>query len=145
MTGGNAMESLAKVPGAQGALSNTNVDFFGPAYSVRKADELLSWLQNRSGMTPEEKDRAMLMFQNHDADPVGRWTMVGNNPGTGGTIPQGGSTLAEQVRVLGGENTVHNCYGNGGVKCEKFWNDSPEKRPVSQPARPELLKIPVTP
>jgi filamentous hemagglutinin len=140
MTIGNAMESLAKEPGAQGTLSNTTVNFYGPAYNAQQADELLSWLQNRSSMTPEEKARTMLMFQNHNADPVGSLPLVGNNPGTGGTLPQGSSRLREQIRaVTGQKDTVHNCYGAGDEACRQFWRDSPNQQPVLQPARPELL------
>lgn len=140
MTIGNAMESLAKESGAQGILSNTTVNFYGPAYNARQADELLSWLQNRTDMTPEEKDKAMLMFQNHSADPVGGASVVGNNPGTGGTIPQNSGRLVEQARaLLGQRDTVHNCYGSAPGKCMEFWSDSLDKKPILQPAQPALL------
>lgn len=142
MTVGNAMESLAKEPGAKGSLSNTTVNFFGPAFSAEKGDKLLSFLQNRDGMTPEQQDKAMLMFQNHAADPVGGWFLVGGNPGTGGTIPSDSSSLLESIRAgTGQKTTVHNCYGSGDSlgACEKFWQDT-DGKPVSQPARPNLLK-----
>jgi hypothetical protein len=38
MTIGNAMESIAKMPGADGILAGTTVSFFGPAYKAAKAD-----------------------------------------------------------------------------------------------------------
>lgn len=141
MTVGNAMESLARETGANGSLGNTSINFFGPAYNAQKADELLAWLQNRGGMTSEEKGRAILMFQNHIADPVGGLPLVGNNPGTGGTVPPGSSALVEKVRAVAGQKiTVHNCYGAGDPDgaCQKFWRDTGGS-PVSQPARPELL------
>jgi len=97
-------------------------------------------------MSPEEKAKAMLMFQNHDADPVGSWPVVGNNAGTGGTIPQGSNILLEQLRaVTGQENTVHNCYGSGNVKCKPFWGDNETRKPIAKPARPELLNQGATP
>lgn len=140
MTVGNAMASLTKDPQAQGVLNKTNVNFYGPAYNVRQADELLAWLQNRDSMSPEEKNKAMLMFQNHNADPVGSWPVVGNNAGTGGTIPQGSNILLEQLRAVAGqENTVHNCYGGRNPNCDSFWNDSPTNKPEAKPARPELI------
>ncbi|WP_404549502.1 hypothetical protein, partial [Dyella jejuensis] len=37
MTIGNAMESIARMSGSQGILSNTTVGFFGPAYNAAKA------------------------------------------------------------------------------------------------------------
>jgi filamentous hemagglutinin len=141
MTVGNAMTSLTKEPAAQGTLNKTTVNFYGPAYNVRQADELLAWLQNRDSMSPEEKNKAMLMFQNHDADPVGSWPVVGNNAGTGGSIPDGSNILLEQIKaVTGQENTVHNCYGAGSKDgaCVNFWKDTGGK-PVSLPARPDLL------
>ncbi len=81
------------------------------------------------------------MFQNHDADPVGSWPVVGNNAGTGGSIPEGSNILLEQIKaVTGQENTVHNCYGAGSKDgaCVNFWKDTGGK-PVSLPARPNLL------
>ncbi len=140
MTVGNAMTSLTKEPAAQGTLSKTTVNFYGPAYNVRHADELLAWLQNRDSMSPEEKNKAMLMFQNHDVDPVGSWSVVGNNAGTGGSIPHGSNILLEQIKaVTGQENTVHNCYGSGDAKCNPFWGDNKIRKPIAKPARPELL------
>ena len=146
MTVGNALESLANDSNTKGALSNTSVNFYGPAYSVKKADDLMSWLQNRSSMPSEDKNKAMLLFQNHNADPVGGWSVIGSNPGTAGTIPPGSSTFVEQIRaVTGQKTTVHNCYGSGGKACEQFWNDSPNNKPISLPALPENLAPRVKP
>lgn len=72
MTVGNAMESIIKMPGSQGALNSTTISFFGPAYNVSEADALLSYLQNRSAVGDAGQREAMVLtWQNHIADPVG--------------------------------------------------------------------------
>jgi len=109
MTIGNAMESLENSPDAKGSLSHATVNFFGPAYNAAQADILLSGLQNRSSMPKEMQSEMVLKYQNHIADPVGRF--VGNNPPTGGTVPQDRSVLIEMVRAATGQiDTSHNLY-----------------------------------
>ncbi|OLG52317.1 hypothetical protein BXO8_00470, partial [Xanthomonas oryzae pv. oryzae] len=116
MTDGNAEESIAKMPDAPGLLSKTTVSFFGPAYNAKKADDILSFLQNRE--VQGDPESMVLTLQNHMADPVGR--LIGGNPATGGTIPEGSNFMLEILRALGGSGTSHNCYGIGG----KFNSDS---------------------
>jgi len=137
LTIGSALESLDRQPENQGILSKTNVHFFGPAYSANTADGLLSNLQNREAITDlEKKNEMVLRMQNHNADPVGGYFVVGNNPGTGGTIPEGSNSMKEAINALGGDFTVHNCYGNStNDECRKFWNDSLGNRPQSKPVR----------
>ncbi len=132
MTTGNALESLQNQANTQSGLSGTTINFFCPAYNAEKADGILSILQNRDGvLDPKKQNEMVLQMQNHFADPVGR--LIGNNPGTGGTIPEGSSTLVEAIRVLGGEITVHNCYGKSeNDACRERWNDSPNNQPVLQ-------------
>jgi filamentous hemagglutinin len=134
MTIGNALESVQNQPNAQGTLGGTTINFYGAAYNAEKADNILSDLQNRDAVTDVSKLNGMVIqTETHQADPVGR--IIGGNPATGGTIPEGSSTAKEAVTVLGGENTVHNCYGAGGEDCEKFWSGSPNNQPVLQPVK----------
>ncbi|WP_133264757.1 hypothetical protein [Xanthomonas oryzae] len=131
MTGGNAQESIAKMPDASGLLSKTTVSFFGPAYNAKKADVILSFLQNRDAQ--DDPDSMVLTLQNHMADPVGR--LIGGNPATGGTIPDGSSLIAEMMRaLLGGKDTSHNCYGAGyGPNCGRLWNDNNSHKAIFYP------------
>lgn len=124
MTIGNALESQSGVPNAQGSLSNTTVNFFGPAYNAQQADNLLGTLQDRQSLPGEQQSAAVLQFQNHVADPVGGW--IGKNPPTGGTIPDGSNPAREAVRaVTGQENTSHNCYGQSREDaCAILWKDT---------------------
>jgi len=124
MTIGNALESLGSVPNAQGALSNTTINFFGPAYNAQKADNLLDFLQGRQSLPAKQQPATVLQFQNHGADPVGGW--IGHNPPTGGTIPEGSSPAREIVRAGTGQPvTTHNCYGRSSERaCEGFWQDT---------------------
>lgn len=135
LTIGNAMESIAKMPGAGGLLSGTSVSFFGPAYNAAQADQLLSFLQDRSAISdPSQRQNMVLTLQNNIADPVGRF--IGGNPATGGTIPDGTTLLEQMIRAATGQpNTSHNCYGSpvGTSPCSKFWKDSPGEQAVSAP------------
>jgi len=134
ITIGNALESLQNQPDSQGSLSGTTINLYGPAYNAEKADAILSNLQNRDAlMSTEDKNNSVLNFMNHSADFVGGW--IGRNPDTGGSIPEGSNFVWEALRVIGGENTVHNCYGNGGNKCENLWQDSPNNNPILQPVK----------
>ncbi|WP_255423604.1 hemagglutinin repeat-containing protein [Xanthomonas sp. GW] len=130
MTVGNAMESIAKITGSSGVLSNTTISFFGPAYNAEKADGVLSGLQNRDMQF--DPQAMVLTLQNHIADPVGR--LIGGNPATGGTIPEGSSWISEVKRALGGQGTSHNCYGSGSdSRCSQLWNGNETNRPTSYP------------
>jgi filamentous hemagglutinin len=136
MTTGNAMESLVRDQANVGLLGDTSMNFFGAAYGVNKADTLLGILQDRTKITSaEQRDGLILQYQNHDFDPVARTPGVGFNPGTGGNIPDGSNRLWEWLKVFGAENTVHNCYANGGEACRKYWSHSPT-------GKPEFVKVP---
>jgi len=115
MTTGNALESIRNQGNSIGSLSNTTINFFGPAYNAAKADTLLSNLQNRD---PLRNDIA-LKLENHSADFVGR--VLGGNPATGGVIPEGSSLLSEIFNIFSGKETVHSCYGNASADCRKYW------------------------
>ncbi|AMP13302.1 hemagglutinin repeat-containing protein [Collimonas pratensis] len=136
MTVGNAMESMQNQPGAQGSLSDTLVHFYGPAYNAVKADNILGNLQNRDAISDStQKNNMVLTYENNIADPVGR--LIGGNPATGGTIPDGSSILFQALRAATGQPvTSHNCYGaSGSESCGKFWQDSPTMTPVPQAVR----------
>lgn len=139
MTVGNAMESMMNTPDATGSLSNTSVNFFGAAYSVYKADELLGKLQNRDAVSdPATRDKMVLQYQIHQNDPVGVSIFVGNNPGTGGVIPPESSKLKEFINVFSGDTTVHSCYGDGAAEsCTRYWTNSPDSRPTFVPVTPK--------
>ncbi|MDR2239545.1 MAG: hypothetical protein LBE33_03815 [Zoogloeaceae bacterium] len=119
MTSGNALETLNAQDNAQGILSGTTVYFFGSPYNVQKADGLLSVLQNRP--EGEAGQSMVLQYQNHAADPIG--ILLGRNPATGGTIPEGSNVLWEMLRAATGQaNTSHNSYGIGNNEAREFWN-----------------------
>ncbi|WP_129215655.1 hypothetical protein ABQX27_021330 [Xanthomonas oryzae pv. oryzae] len=66
------------------------------------------------------------------ADPVGR--LIGGNPATGGTIPEGSNFMLEILRALGGSGTSHNCYGIGSNdRCRDLWMNNDSHRPISYP------------
>jgi filamentous hemagglutinin len=138
MTIGNAMTAIAKTPGAEGILSGTTLSFFGPAYNAGKADQILGLLQDRNAISDAKKRQEMVLtLQNHIADPVGRF--VGGNPATGGTIPDGSTTIREMIRAgTGQKDTSHNCYGSSkDAACGNFWRDVPIRMPISVPVSGE--------
>ncbi|PIB62983.1 hemagglutinin repeat-containing protein [Pseudomonas sp. 2822-17] len=138
MTTGNAMDSLARDPSNIGVLGDTSMNFFGAAYGVQKADTLLGVLQDRSTFSSEaQREKMALQYQNHDFDPVARTPGVGFNPGTGGNIPDGSNPVWEWLKVFGAESTVHNCYGNGGEACRKYWTSSPTGKPEFVKVKPQ--------
>ena len=132
LTIGNALDSMTNQPSSQGSLSGTTINFFGPAQNVSNADRTLSGLQNRPAMTPDQQTDATIKYQSHMADPVGG--IIGLNPSTGGTLPQGSSRIGQAARAATGqENTPHNCYGNSRAeRCRDFWQDG--RRPLLSPA-----------
>lgn len=135
MTIGNAMESIAKMPGAEGILSGTTVSFFGPAYNAAKADQILGFLQDRNAISdPAQRQEMVLTLQNHIADPIGR--LIGGNPATGGTIPEGSTSLWEMIRAgTGQKDTSHNCYGvpSSDSNCGAMWKSLPLNQAITYP------------
>ncbi len=148
LTIGNALDSIATQPNAQGSLSNTTINFFGPAQNVLNADEQLSYLQNRDAATNlDTKNNMVIHYMNNAADPVG--TYIGGNAPTGGTIPQtepitttivsgipvsnANTNLNEMVRAGTGQaNTSHNSYGNAKQESlDSFWGGkTPNLTPI---------------
>jgi filamentous hemagglutinin len=137
ITTGNALESIRNQQNSEGILSGTTINFYGPAYKAEIADRILSNLQNRTAVSdPAKQNDMVLQMQNHIADMVGR--IIGGNPGTGGTIPEGSSEVQEAIHVLGGETTVHNCYGiSKNPNCFDFWDGGFSRL---QPSRTSRVK-----
>lgn len=107
LTVANAMDSLANDPNGKGSLSQTTINFFGPAQNVANADETLSYLQNRDSITDiDTKNSMVINYEAHMADPVARF--VGWNDATGGKIPQNEPIVIQTVSgfPLSNENTV---------------------------------------
>ncbi len=131
LTTGNALEYLNSLgDSATGALTNTTINLYGSAYNALQADNLLAPLQNRDTVTDVNLLNSMVIHQQtHQADFVGY--LVGGNPPTGGTIPPESSFMQETLRILGGANTVHSCYGSGKDGCSDLWNGTlPTLTPV---------------
>ena len=129
----NALEFKANEANSSGSASNTTVNFYGPAANAIATDQTLSVLQNRSSVSdPQSQQDMVLKLQNHSNDPIG--TIIGNNPGTGGTIPQGSDIFTEAMKAITGEKfTTHNCYGGGASgDCNKYWNNGNQLFPVNQ-------------
>lgn len=106
----NAMDSIENSPNAQGSLSQTTINFFGPAQNVANADETLSYLQNRDAIDNiDVKNSMVINYQAHMADPVS--SVAGMNKPTGGSIPSDSLMIREMARAATGqENTSHNLY-----------------------------------
>ena len=132
LTTGNALEYLNSLgDSATGALTNTTINLYGSAYNALKADSLLAPLQNRDTVTDVNLLNSMVIHQQtHQADFVGY--LVGGNPATGGTIPEGSSFMQETLRILGGANTAHSCYGSpDSSRCTSLWDNA---LPIYKPA-----------
>ena len=134
MTIGNALESIASsLKDDKEPLSQTTVTFFGPAYNANKADSILSKLQGRDFKDSSVRDDFVLQLHTHYLDPVA--TQTGKNPSTGGTMPIGNNEFVERLKVMFGDNTAHNCYGNAGIACGGYWDGK-----VSLPVKVNILK-----
>lgn len=135
MTIGNAMEALLAQTDSNGELSNTTINFFGPAYNAIKADGILSLLQGREAVSDTATYNDMILkMQNHYADSVG--VLIGHNSTTGGVVPADSSRIFEMFNVIFGKNTSHNCYELRPVDCAKYWTDSPSGFPNFGPVTP---------
>lgn len=116
--------------GAAGDLAGTRLRFVGSAYNAERADNILGPLQGRNTITDVDVLNSMVVQQQtHEIDFVGR--ILGRNPSTGGSIPEGSSFLQETLNIFDGAHTVHSCYGLGADKCFTRWNYKyPEYVPV---------------
>jgi filamentous hemagglutinin len=136
----NAMNSYLKERG-YGSAPGLQVNFFGAAQNVYNADQTLADLQGRDSWAPEKQDEASLVnnYQANEHDPVS-W-LIGGNPSNGGTNSQNATgvigffvNIYENLKVLVGDNTSHNSYGDCGLNnnkqqvCRDYWQDSPERK-----------------
>ncbi|WP_171962503.1 two-partner secretion domain-containing protein [Bordetella trematum] len=113
MTVGNALESMSQ-GGGQGSLTNTDINFYGPAYSAQKAAELLYQLSGSA------KDHVAL--QNHADDFVG--SILGGNPATHSQRPSDSNKVKEWIRMFSNPDTVHSCYGAAGKACTDRYGEA---------------------
>jgi len=113
MTMGNGLESLTR-EGANGTLTGTDINMYGPAYNAQKAANMLYGLSN--GL----KDYVNL--QNHADDFVG--IFIGGNAETYGKRPDGSNKLLEGVRIFTKKENVHNCYQKGNDGCYKKYGEA---------------------
>ncbi|WP_265294345.1 hemagglutinin repeat-containing protein [Pseudomonas aeruginosa] len=113
MTVGNAMGSLIN-DGDSGILANTDINFYGPAFSAQRAADLLYQL---SGGTKD-----LVNLQNHKDDFVG--SILGGNPATHSLRPDSSNKVKEWIRMFSSPNTVHSCYGFAGRECTDRYNDA---------------------
>ncbi|HEJ1943237.1 TPA: hemagglutinin repeat-containing protein [Pseudomonas aeruginosa] len=113
MTVGNAMGSLIN-DGDSGILANTDINFYGPAFSAQRAADLLYQL---SGGTKD-----LVNLQNHKDDFVG--SILGGNPATHSLRPDSSNKVKEWIRMFSSPNTVHSCYGRPGEDCTSRYGDA---------------------
>jgi filamentous hemagglutinin len=129
MTVGNALTAVQEQGSAGG---KTNVNLFGSAYNAQDAANTVNQLTNGQGQVTS---------QVHQDDFVG--TALGGNAATGGTTPTGRSTLQEWIKMVGGDSTAHNNYGDGkdekGIK--DYWGGV---KPLPQPVKPTNV-LPTSP
>jgi filamentous hemagglutinin len=96
-------------------------------------------LQDRNTIADSTQRQNMVLTpQNNIADPVGR--LIGGNPPTDGTIPDGTTLLEQMLRAATGQkDTSHNCYGNPMApnNCGGFWMNSPDKKAITLPVNME--------
>ena len=129
MTVGNALTAVQEQGGTGG---KTNVNLFGSAYSAQDAANTVNQITNGAGKVTS---------QVHKDDFIGK--VLGGNAATGGTTPSGSSTLQEWIKILGGDSTSHNNYGDGRAvpdgqgatksDIDKYWGGT---KPVPQTIRP---------
>jgi len=112
MTIGNSLESLMR-DGANGILTGTDINLYGPAYSAQNTANMLYGLSN--GV------KNYVSLQNHADDFVG--VLIGGNPATYSTRPEGGNKLSEGVRMFTKDRSVHNCYQKGSDSCRERYGE----------------------
>ncbi|MGY0400027.1 MAG: hemagglutinin repeat-containing protein, partial [Ostreibacterium sp.] len=129
LTAANALSVLKKAPHSAGHYPNIGINMVGPAANVKNTDSTLASLQGRDGVSEQQKSKMSIHYQTHKDDFVG--TIIGGNKPTGGRTPKKSNMLKQWLHILGGEFTVHNCYGQGEDGCRKYWKGSiPEWKPI---------------
>jgi len=116
MTIGNALRSLDR-KGNEGMLSNTRINFYGPAFNALNAANMLNRLSNGN--------QTGVNLENHQYDFVGSWPLIlGGNPASNFDIPEGSNGFKELINMFGNYATVHSCYGSGRLGCEPKYGPS---------------------
>lgn len=123
MTIENALTSLNLEEYAVGILSATTISLFGPAANAAHVDEKLAALQGRDAIEDAAQQEAMkVKLESHVADPISR--LIGGNPATGGTLPDGMNLMTAWIQSVIGIDTPHNCYGkDSNFNCRQYWPD----------------------
>jgi len=124
LTIGNALEALNSMDNIQAPLSNTTVKLVGSAYNAQDAANSLN---NLSGGA-----QTAVQLQVHADDFVGR--LLGGNPATYGSTPEGSSLIKEWIHMFGDSPTVHSCYGDASKACiKKYGEPITVNVPANQP------------
>ncbi len=98
-------------------LSGTDMKMVGPAADVENADNKLNQLQGL-GEKRTSSERS-IRVENHKADLVGNWWIVGNNPDSGlDTNVHNKGRIRTILDIFSDTSTSsHNCYGLGQDRC----------------------------
>ncbi|UNF54645.1 filamentous hemagglutinin [Bartonella krasnovii] len=123
MTLGNMLNSF-KQEGVHGiANENTDINFYGPAFNVLSAVDLLRYLRDGKQTT--------IGFDGHKYDFVSR--MIGGNGYTYETAPAGSNAWKEAWKMFTDPRNVHTCLGSVDDMCHKLYGTSHrEQRPLSK-------------
>ncbi|UNF47652.1 hemagglutinin repeat-containing protein [Bartonella krasnovii] len=114
MTLGNMLNSF-KQEGVHGiANENTDINFYGPAFNVLSAVDLLRYLRDGKQTT--------IGFDGHKYDFVSR--MIGGNGYTYETAPAGSNAWKEAWKMFTDPRNVHTCLGYAGDKCQRLYGSS---------------------
>ena len=89
----------------------------GPVADIENADNKLNQLQGL-GEKRTSSERS-IRVENHEADLVGNWWIVGNNPDSGLKTNNLNRNWAEKIAdIFSNErSSSHNCYGLGQDRC----------------------------
>lgn len=98
-------------------LSGTDMKMVGPAADIENADNKLNQLQGL-GEKRTSSERS-IRVENHEADLVGNWWIVGNNPDSGlDTNVHNKGRVRTILDIFSDTSTSsHNCYGLGQPQC----------------------------
>ncbi|SFK58739.1 hemagglutinin repeat-containing protein [Methylophaga sulfidovorans] len=118
MTTGNALVVIDKRNVNESSiLQYVNIYTVGSAFNNQQMADLLNKNSDQNGR---------VYAQVHKDDFVG--TLIGGNEATGGTTPDGSTSLIEGLKSIFFDVTVHNSYGDGKPNgaSKKYWQDSPD-------------------
>ncbi|UNF52623.1 hypothetical protein MNL02_02830 [Bartonella krasnovii] len=114
MTLGNMLNSF-KQEGVHGiANENTDINFYGPAFNVLSAVDLLRYLRDGKQTT--------IGFDGHKCVFVSRW--IGGNDYTYETAPAGSNAWKEAWKMFTNLINPHTCLGNASPQCRYNYGSS---------------------